>query len=112
MDTRKLLKELKEVLEGELDANDFCFDAGELTSDFGNLYREVDMEDGISANVDFKAEGWRKVDRGSYDVPPSESGEITIYITKVEFFDAEAEPIGEASFEWPYSNENTITITF
>jgi len=112
MDIRPLLKELKETLSGELDVYDFEFGFGELTADFGDLYREVELSDNITANVDFKAEGYRHIDRGDYYTPPSESGEITIYIKHVDFYDIDGEPIAEYNAEWPYGKENTITINF
>ena len=112
--TNALLKELRETLSGELDVNDFEFGMGELTADFGTMDKELELSDNITAVVDFKAEGWRHVDRGDYYTPPEEHGEITISITHVDFYDINGDKVAEHDAPWPscYDKQNTIKLTF
>ena len=112
--TNALLKELRETLSGELDVYDFEFGMGELTADFGTMDRELELSDNITAVVDFKAEGWRHVDRGDYYTPPEEHGEITISITHVDFYDINGDKVAEHDAPWPscYDKQNTIKLTF
>ena len=112
--TNALIKELRETLSGELDVNDFEFGMGELTADFGTMDKELELSDNITAVVDFKAEGWRHVDRGDYYTPPEEHGEITISITHVDFYDINGDKVAEHDAPWPscYDKQNTIKLTF
>ena len=112
--TNALIKELRETLSGELDVNDFEFGMGELTADFGTMDKELELSDNITAVVDFKAEGWRHVDRGDYYIPPEEHGEITISITHVDFYDINGDKVAEHDAPWPscYDKQNTIKLTF
>ena len=111
---KSLFKEIRETLSGELSDYDFEFGFGELTADFGDMFREIELSDGRSANVDFKAEGYRSIDRGDYYTPPSESGEITVYIKHVDVYNVEGEEIEQFDFPYPeyYEKKNTIAIKF
>ena len=112
--TNALIKELRETLSGELDVNDFEFGMGELTADFGTMDKELELSENITAVVDFKAEGWRHVDRVDYYTPPEEHGEITISITHVDFYDINGDKVAEHDAPWPscYDKQNTIKLTF
>ena len=112
--TNALIKELRETLSGELDVNDFEFGMGELTADFGTMDKELELSDNVTAVADFKAEGWRHVDRGDYYTPPEEHGEITISITHVDFYDINGDKVAEHDAPWPscYDKQNTIKLTF
>ena len=110
--TNALLKELRETLSGELDVNNFEFGMGELTADFGTMDKELELSDNITAVVDFKAEGWRHVDRGDYYTPPCESGEITVGITHVVVWNEDGDEIYEYNALYPYHETNSFTIKY
>lgn len=112
MNTTQLLKELREIMEGELDSNDFSFGIGCYEGEWKNQYGEYILSDNIQASVTFDAEGWRHIDRGDYYTPPCESGEITIYIKSVDFWSEDGENHVEYKSDTLPNKQNTIKITF
>ena len=115
--TNALIKELRETLSGELDVNDFdnfSFDLGFNEQSFPERDREIALENNLTAEVSFRAEGHRHIDRGDYYTPPEEHGEITISITHVDFYDINGDKVAEHDAPWPscYDKQNTIKLTF
>lgn len=111
MTITKLLKELREILASELDCNDFDFGIGFLTGHWDKRYGEYTLSDGTYANVDYTADGWRKIDKGDYFQPPEEHGEITIHIVHAEFY-VGGEKTKEYDAPTNNLNENTVTIKY
>ena len=111
---KELLAEVKDALRDELDSNDFSFDLGFNEQSFPEQERELALENNLTAEVSFRAEGYRKIDRGDYYTPPEEHGEITISITHVDFYDINGDKVAEHDAPWPscYDKQNTIKLTF
>lgn len=111
---KELLAEVKNALRDELDSNDFSFDLGFNEQSFPERDRELALENNLTAEVSFRAEGHRYIDRGDYYTPPEEHGEITISITHVDFYDINGDKVAEHDAPWPscYDKQNTIKLTF
>lgn len=109
---KELLAEVKNALRDELDANDFSFDLGFNEQSFPEQSRELVLENNRTAEVSFRAEGYRRVFSGDYYTPPSENGEITVGITHVFVWDAEGNVIYEFRALYPYCDSNSFTIKY
>lgn len=111
---KELLAEVKNALRDELDSNDFSFDLGFNEQSFPEQSRELALDNDLTAEVSFRAEGHRHIDRGDYYTPPEEHGEITISITHVDFYDINGDKVAEHDAPWPscYDKQNTIKLTF
>ena len=109
---KELLAEVKNALRDELDSNDFSFDLGFNEQSFPERDRELALENNLTAEVSFRAEGHRYIDRGDYDTRPCESGEITVGITHVVVWNEDGDEIYEYKALYPYCETNSFTIKY
>ena len=112
---KELLAEVKNALRDELDSNDLSFDLGFFDlgfneQSFPEQSRELALENNLTAEVSFRAEGHRYIDRG--DSPPCESGEITVGITHVVVWNEDGDEIYEYKALYPYCETNSFTIKY
>ena len=104
------LEEVKNALRDELDSNDFSFDLGSYKQSFPERNRRLVLEYNRTAEVSFRAVGFR---RGvGYFTPQYESGEVTVGITHVVVWDAEGKVIYEFRALYPYCDSNSFTIKY
>jgi hypothetical protein len=71
---KELLAEVKNALRDELDSNDFSFDLGFNEQFFPERDRELALDNNLTAEASFRAEGHRHIDRGDYYTPPLRVG--------------------------------------
>ena len=109
---KELLAEVKNALRDELDSNDFSFDLGFNEQSFPERDRELVLENNLTAEVSFRAEGYRKIDRGDHYIPPCESGKITVGITRVVVWNEDGDEIYEYKALYPYHETNSFTIKY
>ena len=106
----KFLKDIMEVLRDELDSSDFIFESGYYEQSFPEDTREIALEDGLTANVCFVAEGVRTIDRGDYYQPPYEKAKICVSITRFVVWNEEGEKVNEYRAVCPFNKSNSFNI--